>query len=157
MNRVSSSMRLLGASPDPLSDRTTRIIQAAESSGEKASGRRRVRASSARTSPYPVEETVAARPAVQAVEQQDGRVGARAQRRHGVAHPRPQRGVRVDPLEARADELTGCIGCGCLSMKACSMLNPDDALAAAGPGARRLLDAQDAKHRESASAASGHR
>ncbi len=35
-------------------------------------------------------------------------------------------------------ELTGCIGCGCLSMKACALLNPDDALAATGAGARRL-------------------
>lgn len=35
-------------------------------------------------------------------------------------------------------ELTGCIGCGCLSMKACALLNPDDALAATGSGARRL-------------------
>ncbi|MBM9463545.1 redox-sensitive transcriptional activator SoxR [Aeromicrobium sp. YIM 150415] len=35
-------------------------------------------------------------------------------------------------------ELTGCIGCGCLSMKACALLNPDDALAATGSGPRRL-------------------
>ena len=38
-------------------------------------------------------------------------------------------------------ELTGCIGCGCLSMKACYLLNPDDALSAEGAGAVRL--AQD--------------
>jgi MerR family redox-sensitive transcriptional activator SoxR len=41
-------------------------------------------------------------------------------------------------LERLETELTGCIGCGCLSMKACALLNPDDALAAMGPGARRL-------------------
>jgi len=41
-------------------------------------------------------------------------------------------GVR---LEA---ELTGCIGCGCLSMKACALLNPGDALAGDGVGPRRL-------------------
>ena len=35
-------------------------------------------------------------------------------------------------------ELTGCIGCGCLSMKACALLNPADALAATGAGPRRL-------------------
>lgn len=43
-------------------------------------------------------------------------------------------------LERLEQELTGCIGCGCLSMKACALLNPDDALATAGAGARRLED-----------------
>lgn len=41
-------------------------------------------------------------------------------------------------LERLEHELTGCIGCGCLSMKACSLLNPDDALSATGSGPRRL-------------------
>ncbi len=41
-------------------------------------------------------------------------------------------------LERLEHELTGCIGCGCLSMKACALLNPGDALAATGPGPRRL-------------------
>jgi MerR family redox-sensitive transcriptional activator SoxR len=41
-------------------------------------------------------------------------------------------------IERLEHELTGCIGCGCLSMKACALLNPDDALAATGAGARRL-------------------
>ncbi|MFT0848039.1 redox-sensitive transcriptional activator SoxR [Actinomycetaceae bacterium L2_0104] len=41
-------------------------------------------------------------------------------------------------IERLERELTGCIGCGCLSMKACALLNPDDALAEAGPGPRRL-------------------
>ena len=39
------------------------------------------------------------------------------------------------------DQLTGCIGCGCLSLKRCSLYNPDDRLAAAGPGPRILLGA----------------
>ena len=43
-------------------------------------------------------------------------------------------------LERLESELTGCIGCGCLSMKACALLNPDDALAATGAGPRRLED-----------------
>ncbi len=43
-------------------------------------------------------------------------------------------------LERLEHELTGCIGCGCLSMKACPVLNPDDALAATGNGPRRLED-----------------
>ncbi|MFC8719354.1 redox-sensitive transcriptional activator SoxR [Kitasatospora sp. NPDC057198] len=41
----------------------------------------------------------------------------------------------IERLEA---ELTGCIGCGCLSMKACALLNPHDALAGDGTGPRRL-------------------
>ncbi|MDN4473816.1 redox-sensitive transcriptional activator SoxR [Demequina sp. SYSU T00b26] len=46
-------------------------------------------------------------------------------------------------LERLEYELTGCIGCGCLSMKACALLNPDDALGRTGAGARRLDDAAD--------------
>lgn len=41
-------------------------------------------------------------------------------------------------LERLERELTGCIGCGCLSMKACALLNPDDALGEDGAGPRRL-------------------
>ena len=43
-------------------------------------------------------------------------------------------------IERLEYELTGCIGCGCLSLKACALLNPDDALAEGGPGPRRLQD-----------------
>lgn len=41
-------------------------------------------------------------------------------------------------LEKLERELIGCIGCGCLSMKACGLLNPDDTLGDEGFGARRL-------------------
>ncbi|MFI0937691.1 redox-sensitive transcriptional activator SoxR [Streptomyces sp. NPDC021020] len=41
-------------------------------------------------------------------------------------------------IEALEQELTGCIGCGCLSMKACLLLNPDDTLGPQGPGPVRL-------------------
>jgi MerR family redox-sensitive transcriptional activator SoxR len=37
------------------------------------------------------------------------------------------------------DRLTGCIGCGCLSMESCPLVNPGDQLAAEGPGPRKLL------------------
>ena len=37
------------------------------------------------------------------------------------------------------DQLDGCIGCGCLSLRDCPLRNPGDVLAAEGPGAR-LLD-----------------
>lgn len=41
-------------------------------------------------------------------------------------------------LERLERELTGCIGCGCLSLKACGLLNPEDTLAQQGPGPRRI-------------------
>lgn len=45
---------------------------------------------------------------------------------------------RIMHLERLRDNLAGCIGCGCLSLKACSLANPDDVLAERGPGAARL-------------------
>ncbi|GAB3474348.1 redox-sensitive transcriptional activator SoxR [Nocardiopsis coralliicola] len=45
---------------------------------------------------------------------------------------------RRQQIEALERELTGCIGCGCLSMKACLLLNPDDALKSQGPGPVRI-------------------
>jgi len=46
---------------------------------------------------------------------------------------------RIRRLEQLRDDLTGCIGCGCLSLTRCTLINPDDRLAAEGPGPRRLL------------------
>lgn len=45
---------------------------------------------------------------------------------------------RIDQLERLRDGLDGCIGCGCLSLKACRLYNPDDVLGSTGPGPRRL-------------------
>ncbi len=47
---------------------------------------------------------------------------------------------QIDLLRRLRDDLTGCIGCGCLSLTSCALNNPDDRLAAEGPGPRRLLD-----------------
>ena len=44
--------------------------------------------------------------------------------------------ARIAMLQAIRTRLTTCIGCGCLSLKTCGLLNPDDAAAALGPGAR---------------------
>lgn len=41
---------------------------------------------------------------------------------------------RIAYLERLRDRLTGCIGCGCLSMKNCPIYNADDQLAAKGSG-----------------------
>ncbi len=45
---------------------------------------------------------------------------------------------QIEALERLRDGLTSCIGCGCLSLRHCRLSNPDDVLAAAGPGARQL-------------------
>jgi MerR family redox-sensitive transcriptional activator SoxR len=51
---------------------------------------------------------------------------------------RAQLDLRRTQLEHLRRELTGCIGCGCLSLKACRLLNPEDALSIDGPGPRRI-------------------
>ncbi|RRQ28044.1 redox-sensitive transcriptional activator SoxR [Rhodococcus sp. Eu-32] len=45
---------------------------------------------------------------------------------------------RIAQLIRLRDDLTGCIGCGCLSLTSCTLANPQDQLAQSGPGARRL-------------------
>lgn len=45
---------------------------------------------------------------------------------------------RRDRLEQLVNELAGCIGCGCLSLRACALLNPEDSLGSDGSGPRRL-------------------
>lgn len=46
---------------------------------------------------------------------------------------------RIAQLATMRDKLTGCIGCGCLSLQACSLYNPDDRAARRGHGPRYLL------------------
>jgi MerR family transcriptional regulator, redox-sensitive transcriptional activator SoxR len=48
--------------------------------------------------------------------------------------------ARRREIERLEEELTGCIGCGCLSLNTCRIFNPDDQLATQGPGPRRLHD-----------------
>ena len=45
---------------------------------------------------------------------------------------------RISELEQLRDDLTSCIGCGCLSLRTCALFNTGDELAAQGPGPRRL-------------------
>jgi MerR family redox-sensitive transcriptional activator SoxR len=47
--------------------------------------------------------------------------------------------ARIDELIALRDDLGGCIGCGCLSLKSCAILNADDRASAAGSGARYIM------------------
>jgi MerR family redox-sensitive transcriptional activator SoxR len=46
---------------------------------------------------------------------------------------------RIKRLKKLRNELTNCIGCGCLSLDSCPLYNPGDKLAEEGPGPR-LLD-----------------
>jgi MerR family redox-sensitive transcriptional activator SoxR len=54
---------------------------------------------------------------------------------------RPRIEAQIGMLERLRDRLDGCIGCGCLSLRACQLLNPGDGAADRGPGPRYVLDA----------------
>ena len=45
---------------------------------------------------------------------------------------------RIEQLVRLRDDLSGCIGCGCLSLDRCVLFNPDDMLGKQGPGPRLL-------------------
>jgi MerR family redox-sensitive transcriptional activator SoxR len=53
---------------------------------------------------------------------------------------RPLLDRRIAELERVRDRLDSCIGCGCLSLRVCHLLNPEDIASTEGPGARWLLD-----------------
>lgn len=46
---------------------------------------------------------------------------------------------QIATLERLRDDLTGCIGCGCLSLQRCRLNNPQDVAASTGSGPRYLL------------------
>ena len=45
---------------------------------------------------------------------------------------------QISRLQRLRDNLSGCIGCGCLSLDLCKLTNPGDVLAGQGPGPRKL-------------------
>lgn len=51
--------------------------------------------------------------------------------------------TRIDALQRLRDRLTGCIGCGCLSLRNCALHNPEDVMADQGPGALKLKAANE--------------
>src|SRR5687767_15151053 len=51
---------------------------------------------------------------------------------------RPRLDEQIRRIELLRDRLDGCIGCGCLSLRTCTLVNPGDVLAGAGPGPVRL-------------------
>jgi MerR family redox-sensitive transcriptional activator SoxR len=52
----------------------------------------------------------------------------------------PRLDEQIAVLQRLRDRLTGCIGCGCLSLQACRLSNPHDVLAEHGPGPRLVLE-----------------
>ena len=48
--------------------------------------------------------------------------------------------ARIETLQALRNRLSTCIGCGCLSIDKCDLLNPDDEAAARGAGAHYLKE-----------------
>jgi MerR family transcriptional regulator, redox-sensitive transcriptional activator SoxR len=55
--------------------------------------------------------------------------------------------AEIEALRTLRANLTGCIGCGCLSLRTCKIYNPDDAAAQRGAGARYLLGDSSADFR----------
>ena len=53
---------------------------------------------------------------------------------------RPRIDEQIAILERLRDRLASCIGCGCLSLKVCKLVNPDDVAGERGPGPRYVLD-----------------
>ena len=69
----------------------------------------------------------------------EGRTPTAADWRRLSSAWQPQLQARIDALCALRDQLQSCIGCGCLSLKACRLYNPGDGAARWGSGPRYLL------------------
>ena len=68
----------------------------------------------------------------------DGRTPTKADWHRLSRAWRPRLDEQIRRIELLRDRLDSCIGCGCLSLKSCALINPGDELAAVGPGAVRL-------------------
>lgn len=64
----------------------------------------------------------------------DARAPTQADWERLSARWRGQLDARIAYLTRLRDSLTGCIGCGCLSMKTCPLYNPDDVVGESGAG-----------------------
>lgn len=67
----------------------------------------------------------------------DERTPTRAEWARMSAAWRSELDARIRDLQHLRDQLTDCIGCGCLSLRRCRLSNPDDALGVEGDGPRR--------------------
>jgi MerR family transcriptional regulator, redox-sensitive transcriptional activator SoxR len=69
----------------------------------------------------------------------DSRTPTKADWARLSAHWQGRLNEKIGQLTRLRDNLTNCIGCGCLSLRSCTLYNPDDELAAQGSGPHRLL------------------
>jgi MerR family redox-sensitive transcriptional activator SoxR len=69
----------------------------------------------------------------------DGRPAGRADWARMSSRWRDRLDRRITLMMRLRDELTGCIGCGCLSLRTCPLYNRNDSLSSEGSGPRRLL------------------
>ena len=53
---------------------------------------------------------------------------------------RPRVEEKIAKLQRMRDRLDGCIGCGCLSMQQCRLVNPDDVAGERGAGPRYVIE-----------------
>src|SRR5690606_16163702 len=68
----------------------------------------------------------------------EGRTPTAADWRRLSGRWRAELDARIARLTRLRDDLDGCIGCGCLSLKQCPLRNPGDRLAGQGPGTNML-------------------
>lgn len=69
----------------------------------------------------------------------EGRTPTRSDWAEVSASWRADLDARIGQLVRLRDDLTECIGCGCLSLESCMLANPYDICAREGSGPRRLL------------------
>ncbi|WP_293715669.1 redox-sensitive transcriptional activator SoxR [Stenotrophomonas sp. UBA7606] len=67
-----------------------------------------------------------------------GRAPSRADWARMSARWRKELDERIATLQFMRDQLSDCIGCGCLSLKRCGLLNPQDVLGQQGEGPQRV-------------------
>lgn len=64
----------------------------------------------------------------------DGRTPTKADWHRLSRSWRPRLDQQIERLERLRNKLDSCIGCGCLSLRSCSLYNPDDIMATRGTG-----------------------
>lgn len=70
----------------------------------------------------------------------DNRTPTKSDWEHLAGEWQPRLDAQIALLERLRDRLAGCIGCGCLSLELCKLVNTDDIAAERGPGPRYVLD-----------------
>jgi len=70
----------------------------------------------------------------------EGRTPTKADWAKLSAHWRGKLEERILLMQRLRDQLTGCIGCGCLSLQRCNLINPADRLGARGTGPQMIVN-----------------